>query len=103
MRGMTKHLHSSTPYHSNELIGPPAPRYSASYLVLFGNSTAPRAALFDDHERLLAEMIGDDGYAIDTLINASGYSAPPRPAMVDAIEALDPQAELEGAACFRLD
>lgn len=80
-----------------------APQHSASYLVLFGDAQTPRAALFDRRERLLAEMIGDDGYAVDTLVNASSACAPPCPAMVDAIEALDPQAELEGARCFRLD
>lgn len=79
------------------------PRHSASYLVLFGDAAAPRAALFDRRERLLAEMIGDDGYAIDTLVNASSACAPPCPAMVDAIEAFDPAADLDGARCFRLD
>ena len=76
--------------------------HRARYLVLFGDDEAPRAALFDTDERLLAEMIGDDGYNVDNLVRASSACAPPCPAMLDAIEALDREADTAGARCFRL-
>ena len=76
--------------------------HHARYLVLFGDDEAPRAALFDTHERLLAEMIEADGYIVANLVRASSACAPPRPAMVDAIEALDADADLARARCFRL-
>ena len=75
----------------------------ARYLVLFGDEEAPRAALFDTHERLLAEMIGDDGYNVDNLVRSSSACAPPCPAMLDAIEALDREADTATARCFKLD
>jgi hypothetical protein len=78
------------------------PEHRARYLVLFGDEDAPRAALFDTHERLLAEMIGDDGYNVDNLIRASSACAPPRPAMLDALEALDRDADTARARCFKL-
>ena len=81
---------------------PGTPEHRARYLVLFGDEEAPRAALFDTHEKLLAEMIGDDGYNVDNLIRASSACAPPRPAMLDAIEALDHGADTAHARCFRL-
>ncbi len=81
---------------------PGTPEHRARYLVLFGDEEAPRAALFDTHEQLLAEMIGDDGYNVDNLIRASSACAPPRPAMLDAIEALDRDADTARARCFRL-
>lgn len=76
--------------------------HRARYLVLFGDEEAPRAALFDRQERLLAEMIGDDGYNVGNLVRASSACAPPRPAMLDAIEALDRDADTARARCFRL-
>jgi hypothetical protein len=76
--------------------------HRARYLVLFGDEEAPRAALFDINERLLAEMIGDEGYNVDNLVRASSACAPPRPAMLDAIEALDHDADTARARCFRL-
>ncbi|SRR5258706_10907436 len=76
--------------------------HRARYLVLFGDECAPRAALFDTDERLLAEMIGDDGYNLDNLVRASSACAPPCPAMLDAIEALDHGADTARARCFRL-
>jgi hypothetical protein len=76
--------------------------HRARYLVVFGDEEAPRAALFDIHERLLAEMIGDEGYNVDNLIRASSACAPPRPAMLDAIETLDREADTARARCFRL-
>jgi len=78
------------------------PEHLARYLVLFGDDEAPRAALFDTNYRLLAEMIGDDGYNVDNLVRASSACAPPRPAMLDAIEALDAAADTARARCFRL-
>jgi hypothetical protein len=76
--------------------------HRARYLVVFGDEEAPRAALFDIHERLLAEMIGGEGYNVDNLIRASSACAPPRPAMLDAIETLDREADTARARCFRL-
>ena len=76
--------------------------HHARYLVLFGNDEAPRAALFDTDERLLAEMIGDDGYNVGNLVRASSACAPPCPAMLDAIEALDSAADTTTARCFKL-
>ena len=76
--------------------------HHARYLVLFGNDEAPRAALFDTDERLLAEMIGDDGYNVDNLVRASSACAPPCPAMLDAIEALPGAGDTASARCFKL-
>jgi hypothetical protein len=76
--------------------------HRARYLVLFGGPEAPRAALFDMHERLLAEMIEDDGYSVANLVRASTACAPPRPAMIDAIESIARDADLADARCFRL-
>jgi len=73
--------------------------HRARYLVLFGDEDAPRAALFDTHERLLAEMIGDEGYNVDNLVRASSACAPPSPAM---LEALDHGGDTARARCFRL-
>ena len=87
---------------------PPAPLHPATdhrarYLVLFGAAEAPRAALFDIHERLLAEMVeDDDGYSVANLVRASTACAAPRPAMLDAIEAIDRDADLASARCFHL-
>jgi hypothetical protein len=78
-------------------------QYNARYLVLFGDADAPRAALFDGSERLMTEMIGDDGYIVDSLVRSSTACAPPCPAMVDAIEAIDRSAARAGARCFRLE
>ena len=78
------------------------PEHHARYLVLFGDEEAPRAALFDIQERLLAEMIGDDGYNVDNLVRASSACAPPCPAMLDAIVALDGAVDTTGARCFKL-
>jgi hypothetical protein len=78
------------------------PEHRARYLVLFGDEEAPRAALFDTHERLLAEMFADEAHNVDNLVRASSACAPPRPAMLDAIEALDGDADTARARCFRL-
>ena len=77
-------------------------QHRARYLVLFGDEEAPRAALFDMHERLLAEMIGYEGYNVDNLVRSSSACAPPCPAMLDAIEALDRDADMARARCFKL-
>ncbi|HEY9065063.1 MAG TPA: hypothetical protein VIO33_08780 [Burkholderiaceae bacterium] len=83
--------------------GGPSSDHRARYLVLYGAAEAPRAALFDIHERLLAEMVdADDDYMVDNLVRASTACAPPRPAMLDAIEAVDRDADLAGARCFHL-
>ena len=59
-----------------------------------------------EHQHLLApestEMIGDDGYNVDNLVRASSACAPPCPAMLDAIEALDSDADTARARCFKL-
>ena len=47
-------------------------------------------------------MIGDEGYNVDNLVRASSACAPPRPAMLDAIETLDREADTARARCFRL-
>jgi hypothetical protein len=73
--------------------------HRARYLVLFGDDDAPRAALFDTHERLLAEMIGDEGYNVGNLVRASSACAPPSPAM---LEALDHDVDTARARCFKL-
>jgi hypothetical protein len=95
-----KHLSVRAPSARNQQHG--TPEHRASYLVLFGDEEAPRAALFDTEERLLAEMIGDDGYNVDNLVRASSACAPPCPAMLDAIEALDADADTARARCFKL-
>lgn len=94
---------SSFPSHDADSADEPPADHRARYLVLYGAAEAPRAALFDVHERLLAEMIDDDGgYMVDNLVRASTACAPPRPAMLDAIEAVDRDADLASARCFHL-
>lgn len=98
-----------TPSPSRAASLPPLPPRShrnrshrARYLVLFGDDSAPRAALFDTHVRFLAEMIGDDAYAVDHLVRASTACAPPGPAMADTLGALDRDVDLSTARCFAL-
>jgi hypothetical protein len=102
----SSHLSQRAPSAPHAAQAPHAhgtPEHRAHYLVLFGDEKAPRAALFDIHQRLLAEMIGDEGYNVDNLVRASSACAPPCPAMLDAIEALDRDADTAGARCFWLD
>lgn len=56
----------------------------AKYLLLFGTKEAPRAVLFDDQERLLAEMIDEDGFLLDSLLRA-GRAVKPSSKLVAAV------------------
>ena len=76
---------------------------AAHFLVLFGDNDAPRAALFDRQRRLMSELVGDDGFVVDTLVQHSTACAPPCPAIGDAITRLDRHADVSLARCFRLD
>lgn len=94
---------SSAPSRGPSSIDDLPSDHRARFLVLYGATGAPRAALFDINERLLAEMVdADDSYMVDNLVRASTACAPPRPAMLDAIEAVHRDADLASARCFRL-
>jgi len=49
----------------------------ARYLLLFGTKESPRAVLFDEEERLLAEMIDEDGFLLDSLLREGRAVRPP--------------------------
>jgi hypothetical protein len=56
----------------------------ARYLLLFGSKESPRAALFDHEERLLAEMIDEDGFLVDSLLR-QGRAVRPTSKLVAAV------------------
>jgi hypothetical protein len=76
--------------------------HRASYLVLFGDQNTPRAALFNTDEQLMAEMIGDDGYAVDSLVRSGTVCAAPAPAMLAAIGTLDRGVDPSRVRCIAL-
>lgn len=79
------------------------PEYSARYLVLFdANDALPRAALFDRHQQLLAEMVEPDPLMLDTLVHGSPTGPLPF-ALAQAIANLDKGANTHQARCFLLN
>jgi hypothetical protein len=56
----------------------------ARYLLLFGSKESPRAVLFDEEERLLAEMIDEDGFLVDSLLR-EGRAVSPSSRLVAAV------------------
>jgi hypothetical protein len=73
----------------------------ARYLLLFGSKESPRAVLFDDQERLLAEMIDEDGFLVDSLLRAGRAVRPPSKlvaAVSQALRACAKQVRRSGSA-----
>jgi len=56
----------------------------AKYLLLFGSKDSPRAVLFDEQECLLAEMIDEDGFLVDSLLR-EGKAVKPSSKLVAAV------------------
>lgn len=73
--------------------------HSAKYLVL--TDAAPRALLFDHHQRLLGEVIEDDGFIVDSLIDRATACAVPDPEMLDAM--VPPASSAFPVRCFELN
>jgi len=71
---------------------------SAKYLVLA--DAAPRALLFDRQQRLLGEVIGDDGFILDALMDSAIACAMPRPEMLAAM--VPPPSPAFPVRCFAL-
>ena len=83
----------------------------AKYLLLFGSKEAPRAVLFDDEHRMLAEMIDEDGFLVDSLLREGRAVRPPSKlvaAVAQALRACAKQVARSGASvdlhlrCFAL-
>ncbi|NKI96681.1 hypothetical protein [Rhizobacter sp. SG703] len=73
----------------------------ARYLLLFGSKESPRAVLFDEEERLLAEMIDDDGFLVDSLLREGRAVRPPSKlvaAVSQALRACAKQVRRSGAS-----
>jgi hypothetical protein len=73
----------------------------ARYLLLFGSKESPRAVLFDEQERLLAEMIDEDGFLVDSLLREGRAVRPPSKlvaAVSHALRACAKQVRLSGTA-----
>jgi hypothetical protein len=60
----------------------------ARYLLLFGSKESPRAVLFDEQERLLAEMIDEDGFLVDSLLREGRAVRPPSTLVAAVSQAL---------------
>ena len=71
---------------------------SAKYLVL--TDAAPRALLFDHDQRLLGEVIEDDGFIVDGLMNHATACPVPRPDMLEAM--VPPPSSMFPVRCFAL-
>ncbi len=61
------------------------PSHTASYLILLGPASAPRALLFSSEHRYMAEMIDDDGMLVDTLLKSGRVCARPRSLSLEAV------------------
>ena len=71
---------------------------NAQFLVLAGDT--PRALLFDSDQNLLGEVIEDDGFIVDTLLDAATPCPMPCPDMLDVV--VPPPAAQGGVRCYAL-
>jgi len=71
---------------------------SAKYLVL--TDSAPRALLFDRQQRLLGEVIEDDGFIVEHLMGRATACPVPRLDMLDAM--VPPASPMFPVRCFAL-
>lgn len=72
---------------------------NAQFLVLAGAAT-PRALLFDGQQKLLGEVIEDDGFIVDTLVDSATPCPMPRSDMLDFV--VPPPSVQDGVRCFAL-
>ncbi len=70
----------------------------AKFLVLL--DTPSRAMLFDSQQRLVGEVIENDGFIVDSLLRSARQFAPP--ATTASGPALFPPSSLGPARCFEL-
>ena len=70
----------------------------AKFLVLF--DTAPRALLLDGEQRLLGEVIEDDGFIVDTLLRTAKACALPLVPLL--LASMMPPVALGAMRCFEL-
>jgi hypothetical protein len=70
---------------------------NAQFLVLAG--AAPRALLFDSEQNLLGEVIEDDGFIVDTLLDAAVPCPMPGSGMLDLVV---PPPPVQDVRCFAL-
>jgi hypothetical protein len=71
----------------------------AKFLVIAG--PAQRAWLFDRQQRLLGEVIEDDGFIVDSLLSAATSCPMPHPDMLDAL--VPPPSPRFPVRCFALN
>lgn len=70
---------------------------TAKFLVL---ADAKRAVLFDCQQRLIGEVIEDDGFIVDRLIQAATACPVPHPGMLKAM--VPPPSPMYPVRCFAL-
>ena len=70
---------------------------TAKFLVL---ADAKRAVLFDCERRLIGEVIEDDGFIVDSLIQAATACPVPHPGMLTAM--VPPPSPMYPVRCFAL-
>jgi len=70
---------------------------NAQFLVLAG--AGPRALLFDSEQKLLGEVIEDDGFIVDTLLDAAMPCPMPASGMLDLVV---PPPSVQDVRCFAL-
>lgn len=71
---------------------------NAQFLVIAG--TVPRALLFGSDQQLLGEVIEDDGFIVDTLIDTATPCPMPCSNMLDRV--VPPPSVQDGVRCYAL-
>lgn len=79
----------------------PATNHRAAYLILLGDSDAPKALLFNAEHRYLSEVI-DDGYIVDTLRSAGTRCPKPGTISLDGMLPSNAQPGDAEVLCFEL-
>jgi len=77
-----------------------APSHRAHYMVLLGPTDAPRALLFSDECRYLAEMFDEDGMLVENLVKCSRECPPPSALRFDGV--VPAPASCGGVQCYEL-
>jgi hypothetical protein len=71
----------------------------AKFLVLFDDTL--RAVLFDAQQRLLGEVIEEDGFIVATMLQSAREFDGPRSALLGAV--VPPPSPLQPVRCFQLN
>lgn len=78
----------------------PGHSHRAHYMVLLGPTDAPRALLFSDECRYLAEMFDEDGLLVENLVKCSRVCPPPSELRFDGV--VPAPASPGGLRCYEL-